>query len=81
MSMKKCILLNYGLAVLFLLWPDISAACPKCFASTAKQVLNAYYVSIAFMVLIPFGIIGSILAWIHRQHRRARCHAPDENVH
>jgi uncharacterized membrane protein len=30
-------------------------------------VLNAYYASIAFMSLIPLGIIGAVLTWIYRQ--------------
>lgn len=54
---------------IFLL-PSSTTACPKCFGASAKQVLNAYYVSIAFMALIPVGIIGAILTWIHRQSRR-----------
>lgn len=70
MSTKKNILLVCSLAVLLLLWPNISAACPKCFGASAKQVLNAYYVSIAFMALIPVGIIGGILTWLQRQNRR-----------
>ena len=56
----------------FLLLPEIADACPRCFASTGKQVLNAYYVSIAFMSLIPLGIIGAVLAWIYRQTRPQR---------
>jgi len=56
----------FGLVAL----PDLSLTCPKCFGASAKQVLNAYYVSIAFMALIPVGIIGAILTWLHRQGRR-----------
>jgi hypothetical protein len=59
-------LLGIAVFLLFLL-PAVSEACPKCFAATGKQALNAYYVSIAFMSLIPFGIIGAVLTWIYRQ--------------
>lgn len=60
----------FGIVVVLFLFPNSSAACPKCFAATSKQVLNAYYVSVAFLALIPFGIIGAILTWLHRQSRR-----------
>jgi hypothetical protein len=56
-----------GIVFVLLLLPTVGEACPKCFAATGKQVLNAYYVSIAFMALVPFSIIGAILAWIYRQ--------------
>jgi hypothetical protein len=56
-----------GIAVFISLLPGLAEACPKCFAAAGKQVLNAYYASIAFMSLIPLGIIGAVLIWIHRQ--------------
>lgn len=59
-----------GIVLVLFMFPNSSGACPKCFAATAKQVLNAYYVSVAFMSLIPFGIIGVILAWLRRQSRQ-----------
>jgi hypothetical protein len=78
MKIKKHILFLLSIALVILSLPSLSEACPKCFASTTKQVLNAYYVSIAFMAVIPFGIIGSVLMWIYRQRRRQ--HTVDENL-
>ena len=69
MRMRKLSLLIVGLTVVLLFLPSLGAACPKCFAAAGQKVLNAYYVSIAFLGLIPFGIIGTILVWIHRQTR------------
>jgi predicted lysophospholipase L1 biosynthesis ABC-type transport system permease subunit len=66
----KSSLFAIGMMVGLFFLPDISVACPKCFGASAQQVLNAYYVSIAFMALIPVGIIGGVLTWIHRQSRR-----------
>jgi hypothetical protein len=61
-----------GIPVFPLLLPGMADACPKCFASTGKQVLDAYYLSIAFMSLIPLGIVGAILTWIYCQTRTQR---------
>lgn len=55
-----------GMAIGVFLCAGSSAACPRCFAAASKNVLNAYYVSIAFFVLIPAGIIGALVLWISR---------------
>jgi hypothetical protein len=67
MRIKNWHQLSVGIVFVLLLFPTIGDACPKCFAATGKQVLNAYYASIAFMSLIPLGIIGAVLTWIYRQ--------------
>jgi hypothetical protein len=59
-----------GMMIGLFFFPDLALTCPKCFGASAQQVLNAYYVSIAFMALIPVGIIGGILTWLQRQNRR-----------
>jgi hypothetical protein len=58
------------IAGMLFLFPDAISACPKCFAAIGKQVLNAYYVSIAFMMFIPFGIVGGIVIWLYRTRRK-----------
>jgi hypothetical protein len=63
-------ILALGIVVILLLAPAVGQTCPKCLASTSKQVLHAYYVSFAFMALIPFGIVGSILAWLYFRMRQ-----------
>jgi hypothetical protein len=67
--MKKFNLLIAGMPVGLMLLPSLGASCPKCYSAAGQQVLNAYYLSIAFMSLIPLGIIGAILIWIYRQTR------------
>lgn len=62
-------LLAIGIGVVLLLVPTAGQACPKCLASADRQVLHAYYVSFLFMTLIPFGFVGSILAWLFLQKR------------
>lgn len=62
-------LLAMGIVAVLLLVPTAGQACPKCFVSAGKQVLHAYYVSVLLMALIPFGIVGSILAWLFFQKR------------
>jgi hypothetical protein len=68
---RKTYLLALGMMLALFLWPALGEACPKCFAATGKQILTAYYVSVAFMALIPFGIVGAVLSWIYRQSRRS----------
>jgi len=45
-------------------------ACPNCFASSKAQALQAYYVSIAFMALIPFGMVAGLVLWLRGKIRR-----------
>jgi hypothetical protein len=59
-----------GPVTLFIFASTTLEACPQCFVSSDNQVLNAYYVSVLFMALVPFGIVGSILAWLFIQKRR-----------
>lgn len=75
---KKLYVFVIGVVVGLFFLPDLGAACPKCFGASAKQVLNAYYVSIAFMALIPMGIIGAITRWISRQAKMQ--HPPIEST-
>ena len=65
-------LIGAGMVMGGFFFADSSLACPKCFASTSHQVLNAYYVSIDFFVLIPAGIIGALALWISRQAQSQR---------
>ncbi len=60
-----------GIAAVLLLVPTLLQACPQCFETADNQVLYAYYLSALFMILIPVGIVGSILAWLFVQNRRA----------
>jgi hypothetical protein len=64
------LILAGALALMFV--PTLGQACPKCFASTSPHVLYAYYVSVAFMALLPLGIVGSIVTWLHFQKRQVR---------
>lgn len=77
MRKKICYLLSVEITFVVFLLPTVVEACPKCFAATGKQVLNAYYVSIAFMSFIPLAMIGAVLTWIYRQtHPRRKKQKP-----
>ncbi|MEK7726895.1 MAG: hypothetical protein AAB354_00715 [candidate division KSB1 bacterium] len=45
-------------------------ACPNCFASSKAQALEAYYVSIAFMGMMPFGMVAGLVLWLKRKQSR-----------
>lgn len=52
-----------------ILLPTVAHTCPFCFSSTTKEVLHTYYLSVIFMSLLPFGIVGGIAFWIYRNKR------------
>jgi hypothetical protein len=45
-------------------------ACPNCFAASKSQALEAYYVSIAFMGMIPFGMVAGLALWLRRKRNQ-----------
>ena len=52
-----------------ILFPSVAQTCPFCFSSTTKEVLHTYYLSVIFMSLLPFGVVGGIAIWIYRNKR------------
>lgn len=58
------------LVVFLLLMANSAQACPNCFASSDKRVLHTYYASALFLSLLPFGIVGFILAWFYFSKRQ-----------
>lgn len=68
----KAGLICAGIASGILLCVGSGVACPRCFAAVGPQVLNAYYVSIAFFVLVPAGIVGALVLWVSRQAQSQR---------
>lgn len=61
---------------LLLVLPKLGQACPTCFASTSKEVLQSYYVSVAGLSLLPFGIVGFISLWLKRQKSQGHGEKP-----
>jgi len=58
-------------AVALLLLPALATACPTCFASTSKEVLQSYYVSVAGLSLLPFGLVACISIWLKKQKNKS----------
>ena len=75
MTRRQMRLLVLGVSAVIMFLPAVSHACPNCYASSSKPVLDAYYLSIAFLILIPFGIVGSMLAWLVFRLRRFQTRA------
>ena len=42
--------------------PEVSLACPACFAATGGRGLTAYYLSTILLSTMPFLLIGLIIA-------------------
>lgn len=58
--------------VIVSLLANAAHACPNCFASSKSQALEAYYVSILFMALIPFGMVAALFFWLRHRLRSTR---------
>lgn len=42
-------------------------ACPVCFSQVNENVLQTYYLTAAFMTLLPAAIVAAIGAWVYRR--------------
>lgn len=61
------ILIAPGCAAVLMACSAASAiACPSCYGSVEKNVLDTYYMSAVALSLLPFGIVGTIaiLGWL-----------------
>jgi len=58
-----------AIAIGAMLFPTLAQACPFCFSSATENVLHTYYISVIFLSLLPFGVVGGIAIWIYRNKR------------
>ena len=56
-------------AALVLLWPSAAQACSVCFSATEQNRI-AYIVTTIVMSLLPLGMIGGGIYWLHRRSHR-----------
>ncbi|MFQ5637681.1 MAG: hypothetical protein ACE5IR_06760 [bacterium] len=63
------ILFGFSTGVLVWLFPIDVLSCPVCFSSASKNVLHTYYISAAFLTLLPFTVLGVIFYWVKSQKR------------
>lgn len=52
--------------------PSAVLACPVCFSNGNPRVLEAYYISVAFMSALPLALIAGVGWWLYTSARRAR---------
>lgn len=69
MKIARIAWISVVIMVLLFLVSNSAQACPNCFASTTKKVLQTYYVSAIFLSLLPFGVLAFISIWIFRYKR------------
>ena len=48
--------------------PELAYACAVCFSGT-EESLQAYYITTAFLTLLPVLMLASIAYWIYRKSR------------
>ena len=61
--------LNISLFLSIFHLPRAAYACAVCFSGT-EESLQAYYITTAFLTLLPVFMLASIGYWIYRKHRR-----------
>lgn len=64
-------LLTAWTALLLALWPSQVLACAVCRFGDEDPSLDAYFISVIFMSLVPLAIIGGSLYYIYRRARQA----------
>jgi hypothetical protein len=57
-----------GVAFATALQPALAAACPACFSAVNERVLETYYLTAAFMSVLPLVIAAAFALWL-RRHR------------
>ena len=50
--------------------PDVAHACPMCFSGPAES-RRAFFVTAAFLTLLPLGMVAGTMAWLRGKARRA----------
>ena len=65
-------LLKTILVALATLSPQVALACPTCKDSLTENYVQAYGMSIIFMMSMPFIIFGSLAAYFYYEVRKAR---------
>lgn len=52
--------------------PGAAEACPVCFGNGNPRVLEAYYVSVAFLSALPLVLLGGVAWWLYAMAKRSR---------
>ncbi len=69
MKFKWLVQLSLMITVLLCFSGNPATACPNCFSSASEKVLHTYYISAAFLSLLPFSVVALVSIWLYRQRR------------
>ncbi len=58
-----------AVAVVVLLAPELSEACPVCNSAKNEESRIAFLVTTAFLSLLPLGLVAGILLWLRSSIR------------
>jgi high-affinity Fe2+/Pb2+ permease len=61
-----------ALAAGLALAPAAAHACSVCFAATEEQNRVAYLVTTVLMSVLPLGMVGGLVWWLHRRAQELR---------
>ena len=70
MSMTRAIAVAWVAVVGVLALPDLAHACAMCF-SGSEETRKAFFVTAAFMTLLPLGMVAGATTWLHSKARAA----------
>jgi hypothetical protein len=56
-------------ALVAMLLPSAALACPNCFAASSQRTILAYYASTMLLTLMPFVLIGGVIAAAYLMRR------------
>ena len=62
------LVLNISLVLSIFHLPSTAFSCAVCFSGT-EESLQAYYITTAFLTLLPVLMVASIGYWIYRKHK------------
>jgi hypothetical protein len=66
-------------AVAVLATPDVAEACPMCFSGPAES-RRAFFVTAAFLTLLPLGMVAGATAWLRGKARAAEAGVESEQA-
>ena len=77
-ALTVAIIAAVGAVVAILVTPDVAQACAMCF-SGPEESRKAFFVTAAFLTLLPLGMVAGAATWLRSRARSAAAERGDSN--